>query len=150
MQGNNGTPAFKADCGHQIPALPPGHTGGTGYAVQENGRKVCYWCAGAHERQQMIETGRGCLYLINSDRDGAPRWVITDWPGTFELRAYGIMHSWGVTPSGARFPIVAGCFDLAGHRWYFRVSGDMQLARCRAYMRNGSRVASGTRMRARS
>jgi hypothetical protein len=131
---------FKAACGHIIPALPAGHTGGTGYAERADGSRICYLCAGAEQRAEAQRDGRAVFYLVKSDRDGAPRWVITDWPGTFELPAYGMTHGHGYG-FGRRYPIVCGRFTLAGQVWAFRNAGDNQLARCRALMRRGSRVA---------
>lgn len=144
---NEGTAAFTADCGHVIPALPANHTGGTGYAVTKryNGTeaKVCYACAATIQRRDMLADGRGFLYLCPDIEHGHQRgYKLTDWPGTFAFKPYGIKHTWGRAPNGARFPIVCGRFDFGGFQWSFRNAGDNQVARCKVRTRGGKRVAS--------
>jgi hypothetical protein len=117
------TPAFTADCGHQIPALPDGHCGGTGYATA-NGKKICYQCASDNERAWMVEHGASVLYLSNGK--------ITDWPGVLNFPAFNVRRSYGVGFYGRRYPIVTGRFvGPDGRLWTFRNAGDSQIARCR-------------------
>jgi hypothetical protein len=127
---DKGTPAFTADCGHEIAALAPGYTGGTGYAVTRDGRKICYQCAVENERKSMIETGRTVLYLVS--RSPSPsKWHITDWASQLDFPAFNITRSEGYG-FGRRYPIVTGRFrGPDGKLWVFRNACDNQIARCR-------------------
>lgn len=122
------TPAFTADCGHTIPALPAGHVGGTGYAVERGDdgteRRVCYECAAAFEALRMRETGRAVLYLASNA-------TVTDWPGVLRFLAFNITRSYGYG-FGRRYQITTGRFHGPdGKLWTFRNAGDSQIARCR-------------------
>lgn len=122
---DTGKPAFTADCGHTIPALPAGHCGGTGYGTDpETGRTACYACCAERERAAMIATGRAVLYLDELD--------VTDWPGLLRFpiverhnhaRGTGGFHGAQRTDAWFHGP--------DGHVWHAVNRGDMQLARCR-------------------
>lgn len=136
---NNGTPAFRADCGHTIPALPAGHTGGTGYATTSDNRRICYECAAVATRAHMLAEGRECLYVVYRPRhDTTPAharegtgWFITDWPGVLEFPVFNVTISRGCG-FGRSYRIVTGRFrGPAGELWTFRNQGDNQIARCR-------------------
>jgi hypothetical protein len=90
---SNATPrpdngATSCPCGAAFPVHPPGHCGGTGYAIKPDGVRVCYPCAAAAERADMIRDGRATLYLANGDgqpvnpsqRDPAA-WKLGNWTG---------------------------------------------------------------------
>lgn len=128
-----GTPAFVADCGHTIPALPAGHVGGTVYAVQRSSLgdvRICYACAAEHERERMTEDGRAVLYVTQDRVNGGH--TVTDWAGKLAFRAFNVTRSEGRTPCGKRYPIVTGRFTGPdGRLWAFRNVGDNEIACCR-------------------
>ena len=129
--------SFIADCGHEIPALPVGHCGGTGFGRDEAGKTSCYACCAELERAAMVKTGRATLYLTDStggaldDYAARDRMRITDWPGklSFHVMDYRKSHGYGF---GRKYPIVTGHFiGPDAYVWAFRNAGDMQIARCK-------------------
>lgn len=50
---------------------------GTGYAVVETGKKMCYACCGAYEARILRETKKLQGYLHGNE--------FTNWPGTFRI-----------------------------------------------------------------
>ena len=66
------------DCGHE--ATPKG-AHDTGYGIDAEGRKHCYACCGAREREAMKASGTAFLYLDGPE--DAP--YVSDWPGSFKI-----------------------------------------------------------------
>jgi len=80
-------------------------SGGTGYAICADKRKICYTCCGEIDRKA-IETGtHATLYLVK--RGGEKRenktndptlsrspnaWVVCNWPGTMEFKVQTYKH----------------------------------------------------------
>ena len=115
-----GLEAFTADCGHEIPALSPGHSCGTGYGCDAEGRTFCYECCAAQDRRQMAETGRAVLYLSGRE--------LTNWPGSLRIPVDEIRHG-RHNIAGSR----TDCwFRFGGRRWHGVQYGEFtQLAHCR-------------------
>lgn len=95
MRPDNGGTACST-CGAAFPVNPPGHCGGTGYAVKPDGARICYPCAAEAERADMVRDGRGVLYLniapgVGSLREASQHnpghWRLGNWTGhlTFPL-----------------------------------------------------------------
>ena len=64
-------------CGHE----PSEHSEcTTGYGSDSRGRRYCYDCCAERERDAMIKTGQGVLYLTDKG--------ITDWPGRLVFKPY--------------------------------------------------------------
>ena len=123
--------SFIADCGHEIPALPVGHCGGTGFGYDAAGKTICYACCAELERAAMVETGRATLYLVDSQASSGTPWRIQDWPGrlSYHVMDYRKSHGYGF---GRKYPIVTGHFvGPDAYVWSFRNAGDMQIARCK-------------------
>jgi hypothetical protein len=116
------TTAFIADCGHEIPALPKGHTGGTGYVVA-HGHTRCYACCAEADRAEMLKRSATVLYIVGSE--------VTNWPGSLRFDAFNITRSKGIA-FGHTYDIVTGRFrGPDGSLWTFRNAGDNLIARCR-------------------
>lgn len=125
------TPAFTADCGHLIPALPDGHCGGTGYGQYPDGRRFCYACCALELQESMRNTGRAILYAVDSQASAGRALTIQDWAGKLNFPAYNITRSHGYG-FGTRYEIVTGRFiGPDGKLWCFRNAGDNQIARCK-------------------
>lgn len=127
MTTDQGRAAFIADCGHEIPALPAGHVGGTGYGRDAEGRTFCYQCCAAQDRRQMAETGRAVLYLTTEGHSSGP-YVLTNWPGTLRIpvRAASTGRH---NIAGSRTDV---WFSFGGRRWHGVQYGDFsQLTHCR-------------------
>jgi len=62
-------------------------SGGTGYGIDNSGKKVCYDCCAQRDIADMTATGRITLYLtVAGPGAAAPNWpVVTNWPGTLKL-----------------------------------------------------------------
>lgn len=50
---------------------------GTGYATKEDGRKICYSCAGAEDEKRLLEDGKLIGYFSNG--------YFTNWPATLKI-----------------------------------------------------------------
>jgi hypothetical protein len=66
------------DCGHTLPEkyTQPGHTGGTGYATTQEGKRICYACATAQQVEQLKDRSRPFVAYV-----GEGGKTITDWTG---------------------------------------------------------------------
>src|SRR5438128_6256786 len=73
-------------CGTQKPVQT---AGGTGYAVDRDGLKLCYLCCATDDQRHMQTEGRAVLYLV---RQGTA-WVVTNWPATLQLRPLRVKTS---------------------------------------------------------
>jgi hypothetical protein len=128
------------DCGHALPVLPTGHCGGTGYALDASGRKICYQCCADNDRAEMIASGRITLYLVRRDkpeqlpgpdmqRGMVSRWYVTNWPATLEFPTVNVHENargggFGSQRTDAYFT------GPDGKRWHAVNRGDSQIARC--------------------
>ena len=64
-----------------------GSCGVTGYAIREDGSKICYDCCAIEDSEYMTETGRITLYLTG-DLETGGRFTpteISNWPGTLKF-----------------------------------------------------------------
>lgn len=125
------------DCGHHIPANPPGHVGGTGYAILTsprtvNGRtvpangRVCYPCADALQREDIRLGDTATLYL---SQDGTR---VTSWSGGTMGRVISGSVSKRYTPTGGRYErhyVRVRMFD--GSAWHGNGPGDGMYVRLR-------------------
>jgi len=70
------------DCGHTV-----SYKGGvgTGYGIDNEGKKICYACCGEMDRKQLRETGKLSGYFTDA--------YFTNWPNTFQLPAFRIKKS---------------------------------------------------------
>jgi len=59
---------------------------GTGYAIDNNGNKICYACCGEADKKTLLETGKLSGYYSHL--------VFTNWPGSFKIKAYYSRDSW--------------------------------------------------------
>ena len=112
------------DCGETKPVNP---SGGTGYAVFENGRgdKVCYACCAIRDKARMTAESRVALYLVTREN----RLVVSNWPGTLE---FPVMESRAGAHNIAGSRIDAWFVDHDGSRWHGVQYGDnTQLIHCR-------------------
>lgn len=123
--------SFTADCGHIIPALPDGHTGGTGYGKTRDGKTRCYDCCALETQESMRADGRAVLYVGSRYANGHTGIAITDWPGKLRFDAFNITKSEGYG-FGTRYQITSGRFrGPDGKLWAFRNAGDNDIARCK-------------------
>lgn len=100
---------------------------GTGYAIDDNGARICYACRAVDDRQYMIANGKhGGLYLVQRGN----RWAVVNWPSSLEFPVYGVRKSWHnfAGRDGRR-----DCWFNGpdGHVWHFVSIGDMDLGRAR-------------------
>lgn len=85
-------------CSRCNEAKPVNASGGTGYAVNSEGGKVCYSCCADIDRARMLETGRATLYLSPENRPtptGVARYLnargdVRNWPGTLRFPFSGL------------------------------------------------------------
>lgn len=89
-------------CGHE--AVPSGI--GTGYAIMEDGKKVCYTCADDRQREAM-KTADVVYGYLSQDRRS-----VTTWTGGTLAR---VTEAW--TSERARKTFVRAT-DAQGVRWY--------------------------------
>ena len=122
-----------ADCGEEKVHVNPNGFGGTGYAIVCDGgveKKVCYDCCAKRDCADMIESGKGVLYLtVAGPGAAAPNWpVVTNWPGTlkFAVKARRIgSHNF----TGRREDVWFNGPD--GKLWWGWNCGDAQIIRVR-------------------
>lgn len=89
---NQMTTQFHCDrCGQDKTHNEP-HT--TGYGVNDAGQKVCFACCAEVDREQMIATGRACLYLtytspvvLRGNYKPIGNATVSNWPGTLKISA---------------------------------------------------------------
>lgn len=99
------------DCGHV--ATPNGV--GTGYAVDREGRTLCYPCADAQQVAEVAEAQPGARFVAYVSTDGA---TVTTWPGGTLMRGvrFGAVHPWSRKGwDGPRHYLTA--VDPAGRVW---------------------------------
>ena len=85
--------------------------GGTGYAVTNDGSKICYACCAVRDRANMIRTGKATLYLTMSSSCDVPGQLVP-------AREHVAVSNWSDT---LRFPIHTpikrGKHNIAGIRY---------------------------------
>ena len=119
----------KLDCGHE--PTSPRAAGTTGYGEDEAGRKHCFDCCAKVEREEMLRTGRGALYLAPCVTP--PGWEVSNWPGTLRFACttprvgrHNIARRQATV--WFRVPLEGGGYE----RWIGRQYGDNStLAHCR-------------------
>lgn len=70
------------ECGH-APSIHAGFTNGWG--TDEFGNRSCYECCATRERYAMIASGKGMLYLTETDG----RYELSYWPGALRFPVIG-------------------------------------------------------------
>ncbi len=114
------------ECGTDCYGPPPGQGGASGYATRvRDSARICYGCAGKADRADMIETGRGTLYLTNH---GPGCYLLTNWPGTLRYpvgRTRTGRHNW----TGRRRDVWFRGPDGATW-WGWKVEGGMGEGQC--------------------
>lgn len=117
------------DCGH----TPSPHSPmTTGYGTDpDTGKRSCYACCAAKERESMIATGRAVLYLCApyGGPTGKP-YRVTDWPGELSFPVTSLQRSrhgggFGSQRTDAWF------HGPDGYVWHAINRGDNDIARCR-------------------
>lgn len=95
---------------------PVQHEGGTGYANDEQGDKICYVCCGKVDEKYMRENGKNTMYLTGDSGN----YFVSNWPGTLKIPCYYSRMSrtnWG-------HKRVDVWFEFAGAVWWGRHQGD--------------------------
>ncbi len=111
------------DCKEEKVHINSNNCGGTGYAIDKQGNKICYECCAIRDINDMIATGQATLYLTIAGKDAScPNWpVLTNWPGTLkftvERRKKGL-HNF----AGQRIDVWFN--DYNGDKWHGVVYGD--------------------------
>lgn len=99
--------------------------GGSGYALNDQGKKVCYTCCAESDRTWMREHGRITLYLEWQKKP----WEVTNWPGTLRFlatRQSEGKHNWGRTQRHVWFE------GPDGNVWHgHQVGENSQLVHCK-------------------
>lgn len=98
----------------------------TGYATFRDrpDEKVCYTCAGNLDRQDMVDTGRATLYLVQN----GDKWAVTNWPDSLRFACE--------TPQKSRHNMARYAYRVwftgpDGFYWYGVQYGDnTQLCHC--------------------
>jgi hypothetical protein len=103
---------------------------GVGYGRNKAGEALCYPCCGVAERKNMLETGKGVLYLVSAQQPSSPSGlVVQNWPGSFSLP----VHRTSVgrhNIAGVRRDV---WFSLGGQNWHGVVYGAYsQVVHCQA------------------
>lgn len=107
------------DCSQEKPMQD---SGGPGYAVLDDGRKVCYACCAERDKAYMVEHGRITLYFDNKAR------LVTNWPGTlwFDCAVRTGNHN----IAGIRYDV--WFTDHLGKKWHgVRYGHHTQLCHCK-------------------
>lgn len=121
------------ECGH--PESP--HFSFTrGYGKDANGNRHCYDCCAESDRQSMIDTGRGVLYLTIRDEIspaggnyGDKIGTLTNWPGSLTFQTGRIRKGYH-NIAGVRYDTWFRGPD--GHKWHAVQYGDnTQIAHCK-------------------
>jgi len=100
---------------------PVNSSGGTGYAIQENGAKICYKCCAPLDTSYMLNTGKITLYDCG-DRG------LTNWPGTLTFKVIRRSSSFH-NMAGKRYDV---WFMADGKAWHgVRYGDNTQLVHCK-------------------
>ena len=113
------------DCGGHFPVQT---SGPTGYAVDKEGRKICYQCMGKRDKADMLATGKACLYLTMEREQGGTRNAkVSNWPGT--LSFWVGMRIGRHNIAGKRYDV---WFMCGGQNWHGVTYGDhTQICHCK-------------------
>lgn len=108
--------------------------GGTGYAVDNQGQKVCYACCAYVDRQEMVKEGRIVLYLtcepayfVKHPLGRKTRGTVSNWPGTLTFNCHTRTGKHNI--AGIRYD----CWFTGpdGYEWYGVGYGEnSQIVRC--------------------
>jgi hypothetical protein len=103
---------------------PVHHDGGTGYAVQDDGGRVCYSCCAEIDQEYMRSHSRIDLYLCKGITG---LWEVTNWPGTLRFP---------VAPRKGKHNIAGSRYDVwfffACHMWHGVQYGEWtQICHCK-------------------
>ena len=113
-----------SDCGKVKPVQTEG---GTGYGYYpENNRPICYACCAIRDKESMMETGRGLLYLVG---EWPLEIEVVNWPGTLRFKP----HYWRKGSHNiARTRYDVWFTGPDGKPWHGTQYGEMtQICRCR-------------------
>lgn len=105
--------------------------GGTGYATNKAGSKICYACCAGVDIQEMKDEGKIILYLTKGPENKHAEYSVTNWPGTLRFPVILISSSW------QNFAGMAGRNDfwfkvpLDPYIWHGYQIGDNDIAHCR-------------------
>ena len=98
-------------CGEKIKVTYK--VGGTGYAVDNQDRTICYECCGKQDAELLRNGEKPLLYLSHTKAD---LWEVTNWPGSFRIPVHkiGTMKLFGF---GGYYKVntVSFCFEGT---WY--------------------------------
>jgi hypothetical protein len=99
----------------------------TGYAIDGNGKRICFACCGVLDEDQMIACGRALLYLTLGH--GQERLKLTNWPSSL---VFGVadMRTGRHNLTGKRYDVWFHGPD--GYMWHGVQFGDnTQICHCR-------------------
>jgi hypothetical protein len=68
-----------ATCQKPFPINPPNHCGGSGFAITNEGKKICYDCAYEREVQELKDRSKSFVAYLGKD-------YITTWTGKNLMR----------------------------------------------------------------
>lgn len=101
-------------------------TGGTCYAVNKSGRKVCYKCCANIDKDDMKKNKKIILYLVK-EKNGKGH-TVANWPGTLKIPVSYIQKG-KHNIAGTRYDI---WFEFNGYMWYgVKYGENTQLCHCK-------------------
>lgn len=99
--------------------------GGTGYATNEKGEKICYQCCAEEDRKYMRENGKISLYLSENENGG---YKISNWHSTLIFTVTGYRKG-RHNIAGKRLDV---WFRFEGYCWHGVNYGEMtQILHCK-------------------
>lgn len=111
------------DCGH--PIGEHSHIT-TGYATKADGKRICYACADAEQREELRDTSKPCFaYLSGTGR------AVTTWTGG-ELMRVERETDWRIFGSRHNRGSCVTARDCHGKRWHGRGAGRGMCIKLRA------------------
>lgn len=119
MKTNTITPCHCHQCNAQFPE-PPKDGGGSGYAVLPDGTHICYACADAMQRDELLDRSKSFLAYVSCDGK-----QITTWTGG---KLMDVTQSWPCKLSRISFTHDSRSYrcirarDVHGAMWYGRGS----------------------------
>jgi hypothetical protein len=127
------------DCGH----IATSDGLGTGYAVDREGKTLCYECCGKQDREELLRDGKQTGYLsmkrriydglgiirYGQGRDALEDGTFGNWPGTFTIPVKGTDAKRSINNFGAER--IDFWFTFEGSRYWGYNVGDNQIAHVR-------------------
>lgn len=108
--------------------------GGTGYAIDADGKQICYACCALEDQAYMQAHGKIILYLT---REG-DHYEVSNWPGTLRYRCSFAKRG---RHNIAQVRYDVWFFDEHGREWHgYQVGDETQLCHCKrtkGHMTNG-------------